>query len=149
MRENRGVWQAQQWTEKKASTDGDKSLNPHNWPESASNAAIPDNDLRTPKEAFAPGVQRPCTRAERESAELGPPARAGGDIGGRSETVFWRLKVQAEDQEKVVDGQQRPMKIVFSVNGSETPKYESYSSPTSSLGYWHHGFNSKCPKPVL
>ncbi|GFT39476.1 transposable element Tcb1 transposase [Trichonephila clavipes] len=27
------------------------------------------------------------------------------------------------------------------VNGSETPKYECYSSPTTpSLGYWHHGF---------
>ncbi|GFX43954.1 hypothetical protein TNCV_4112331 [Trichonephila clavipes] len=26
---------------------------------------------------------------------------------------FWRLKVQAEDQDKVVDGQQRPMKIVI------------------------------------
>ncbi|GFV81946.1 hypothetical protein TNCV_3151441 [Trichonephila clavipes] len=26
---------------------------------------------------------------------------------------FWRLEVQAEDQDKVVDGQQRPMKIVF------------------------------------
>ncbi|GFT75715.1 hypothetical protein TNCV_3125161 [Trichonephila clavipes] len=39
------------------------------------------------------------------------------------------------------------MKIVFSVNGSETPKYERYSSPTTpSLGYRHHGFNSDCPK---
>ncbi|GFX78689.1 hypothetical protein TNCV_31291 [Trichonephila clavipes] len=27
--------------------------------------------------------------------------------------VFWRLEMQAEDQEKVVDGQQRPMKIVI------------------------------------
>ncbi|GFV58355.1 transposable element Tcb2 transposase [Trichonephila clavipes] len=37
----------------------------------------------------------------------------------------------------------------FSVNGSETPKYECYSSPTTpSLGYWHHGFNSDCPKPA-
>ncbi|GFW55367.1 hypothetical protein TNCV_117511 [Trichonephila clavipes] len=26
---------------------------------------------------------------------------------------FWRLEVQAEDREKVVDGQQRPMKIVI------------------------------------
>ncbi|GFW34623.1 hypothetical protein TNCV_952511 [Trichonephila clavipes] len=26
---------------------------------------------------------------------------------------FWRLEVQAEDQDKVVDGQQRPMKIVI------------------------------------
>ncbi|GFU16902.1 hypothetical protein TNCV_1709521 [Trichonephila clavipes] len=24
---------------------------------------------------------------------------------------FWRMQVQAEDQDKVVDGQQRPMKI--------------------------------------
>ncbi|GFW63189.1 transposable element Tcb2 transposase [Trichonephila clavipes] len=32
----------------------------------------------------------------------------------------------------------------------ETPKYERYSSPTTpSLGYWHHGFNSDCPKPAL
>ncbi|GFT65692.1 hypothetical protein TNCV_4440221 [Trichonephila clavipes] len=30
-----------------------------------------------------------------------------------SGTVFWRLKVQAEDQDKVIDGQQRPMKIVI------------------------------------
>ncbi|GFY04047.1 hypothetical protein TNCV_1198251 [Trichonephila clavipes] len=30
-----------------------------------------------------------------------------------SGTVFWRLEVQAEDQDKVVDGQQRPMKIVI------------------------------------
>ncbi|GFV08280.1 transposable element Tcb2 transposase [Trichonephila clavipes] len=29
------------------------------------------------------------------------------------------------------------------------PKYERYSSPTTpSLGYWHHGFNSDCPKPA-
>ncbi|GFY18023.1 hypothetical protein TNCV_3385161 [Trichonephila clavipes] len=28
-----------------------------------------------------------------------------------SGTVFWRLEVQAEDQDKVVDGQQRPKKI--------------------------------------
>ncbi|GFV11643.1 hypothetical protein TNCV_976331 [Trichonephila clavipes] len=26
---------------------------------------------------------------------------------------FWRLEVQAEDQDKVIDGQQRPMKIVI------------------------------------
>ncbi|GFX16591.1 hypothetical protein TNCV_23621 [Trichonephila clavipes] len=26
---------------------------------------------------------------------------------------FWRQEVQAEDQDKVVDGQQRPMKIVI------------------------------------
>ncbi|GFV64503.1 hypothetical protein TNCV_1042771 [Trichonephila clavipes] len=26
---------------------------------------------------------------------------------------FWRLEVQAEDQDKVVDGKQRPMKIVI------------------------------------
>ncbi|GFS69438.1 hypothetical protein TNCV_3401171 [Trichonephila clavipes] len=26
---------------------------------------------------------------------------------------FWRLEVQAEDQDKIVDGQQRPMKIVI------------------------------------
>ncbi|GFX34984.1 RNase H domain-containing protein [Trichonephila clavipes] len=39
-------------------------------------------------------------------------------------------------------------RVVGSVNGSETPKYERYSSPTTpSLGYWHHGFNSDCPKP--
>ncbi|GFV71562.1 transposable element Tcb2 transposase [Trichonephila clavipes] len=38
---------------------------------------------------------------------------------------------------------------LFSVNCSETPKYERYSSPTTpSLGYWHHGFNSDCPKPA-
>ncbi|GFX69790.1 transposable element Tcb2 transposase [Trichonephila clavipes] len=37
----------------------------------------------------------------------------------------------------------------FSVNGSETPKYERYSSPTTPLlGYWHHGFNSDYPKPA-
>ncbi|GFX91298.1 transposable element Tcb2 transposase [Trichonephila clavipes] len=36
-----------------------------------------------------------------------------------------------------------------SVNGSETQKYERYSSPTTpSLGYWHHGHNSECPKPA-
>ncbi|GFX72754.1 transposable element Tcb2 transposase [Trichonephila clavipes] len=36
-------------------------------------------------------------------------------------------------------------RVVGSVNGSETPKYERYSSPTTpSLGYWHHGFNSDC-----
>ncbi|GFX02718.1 transposable element Tcb2 transposase [Trichonephila clavipes] len=41
-------------------------------------------------------------------------------------------------------------KVVGSVNGSETPKYECYSSPTTpSLGYWHHGFNTDCPKPRL
>ncbi|GFW37341.1 transposable element Tcb2 transposase [Trichonephila clavipes] len=35
------------------------------------------------------------------------------------------------------------------VNGSKTPKYKRYSSPTTpSLGYWHHGFNSDCPKPA-
>ncbi|GFV28601.1 hypothetical protein TNCV_3985521 [Trichonephila clavipes] len=35
------------------------------------------------------------------------------------------------------------------VNGSETPKYQRYSSPTTpSLGYWHPGFNSDCPKPA-
>ncbi|GFT46373.1 transposable element Tcb2 transposase [Trichonephila clavipes] len=28
------------------------------------------------------------------------------------------------------------------------PKYELYSSPTPSLGYWHHGFNSDCLKPA-
>ncbi|GFT04164.1 transposable element Tcb2 transposase [Trichonephila clavipes] len=39
-------------------------------------------------------------------------------------------------------------RVVGSVNGSETPKYERYSPPTTpSLGYWHHGFNSDCPKP--
>ncbi|GFT10559.1 hypothetical protein TNCV_1943161 [Trichonephila clavipes] len=66
-----------------------------------------------------------------------------------SGTVFWRLKVQAEAQNKVVDGQQRPMNFVFSANGSETPKYERYSSPTTpSLGYWYHGFNSDYPKPA-
>ncbi|GFV86830.1 hypothetical protein TNCV_3965601 [Trichonephila clavipes] len=32
-------------------------------------------------------------------------------ISRGSGTVFWRLEVQAEDQDKVVDGQQRPMKI--------------------------------------
>ncbi|GFU20367.1 hypothetical protein TNCV_970731 [Trichonephila clavipes] len=26
---------------------------------------------------------------------------------------FWRLEVQVEDQDKVIDGQQRPMKIVI------------------------------------
>ncbi|GFV10600.1 hypothetical protein TNCV_2122511 [Trichonephila clavipes] len=26
---------------------------------------------------------------------------------------FWRLEIQAEDQDKVVDGQQRPIKIVI------------------------------------
>ncbi|GFY36075.1 hypothetical protein TNCV_4844471 [Trichonephila clavipes] len=26
---------------------------------------------------------------------------------------FWRLELQAEDQDKVLDGQQRPMKIVI------------------------------------
>ncbi|GFY18448.1 transposable element Tcb2 transposase [Trichonephila clavipes] len=37
-----------------------------------------------------------------------------------------------------------------SVNGSETPKYERYSSPTTpSLSYWHHSFNSDCPKHRL
>ncbi|GFV35015.1 hypothetical protein TNCV_3026051 [Trichonephila clavipes] len=53
-------------------------------------------------------------------------------------------------QDKVVDGQQRPMKIViFSVNGSETSKYERYSSPTTPRSaHWHHGFNSDCPKPA-
>ncbi|GFU00542.1 hypothetical protein TNCV_567101 [Trichonephila clavipes] len=36
-----------------------------------------------------------------------------------------------------------------SLNGSETPKYERYSSPTTpSLGYWHHGFNSDCRNQV-
>ncbi|GFV28975.1 transposable element Tcb2 transposase [Trichonephila clavipes] len=31
-----------------------------------------------------------------------------------------------------------------------TPKYERYSSPTTpTLGYWHHGFNSDCPKQTL
>ncbi|GFV61674.1 transposable element Tcb2 transposase [Trichonephila clavipes] len=40
-------------------------------------------------------------------------------------------------------------RVVGSVNDSETPKYERYSSPiTPSLGYWHHGFNSDCPKPA-
>ncbi|GFY19075.1 transposable element Tcb2 transposase [Trichonephila clavipes] len=35
------------------------------------------------------------------------------------------------------------------VNGSETPTYERYSSPTTpSLGYWHHGSNSDCIKPA-
>ncbi|GFU71620.1 transposable element Tcb2 transposase [Trichonephila clavipes] len=30
----------------------------------------------------------------------------------------------------------------------DTPKDERYSSPTTpSFGYWHHGFNSDCPKP--
>ncbi|GFW37965.1 hypothetical protein TNCV_4631661 [Trichonephila clavipes] len=29
------------------------------------------------------------------------------------EPFFWRLEVQAEDQDKVVDGQQRPMKTVI------------------------------------
>ncbi|GFW94453.1 hypothetical protein TNCV_2701741 [Trichonephila clavipes] len=30
------------------------------------------------------------------------------------------------------------------VKGSETPKYERYTSPTTpSLVYWHHGFNSR------
>ncbi|GFV68534.1 hypothetical protein TNCV_3129901 [Trichonephila clavipes] len=38
--------------------------------------------------------------------------RVVGRLAG-SGTVFWRLEVQAEDQEKVVDGQQRPMKIVI------------------------------------
>ncbi|GFU54902.1 transposable element Tcb2 transposase [Trichonephila clavipes] len=38
--------------------------------------------------------------------------------------------------------------LVFS-NCLETPKYERYSSLTTpSLGYWHHGFNSDCPKPA-
>ncbi|GFT30280.1 hypothetical protein TNCV_3467271 [Trichonephila clavipes] len=51
--------------------------------------------------------------------------------------------------DKVVDGQQRPMKIVISVNGWETLKYKHYSSPTTpSLGYWHHGFHSDCSKPA-
>ncbi|GFU24244.1 hypothetical protein TNCV_3395691 [Trichonephila clavipes] len=28
-------------------------------------------------------------------------------------------------------------------------KYERYTFPTtSSLGYWHHGFKSECPKPA-
>ncbi|GFV30846.1 hypothetical protein TNCV_4012801 [Trichonephila clavipes] len=34
-------------------------------------------------------------------------------ISRESETIFWRLEVQAEDQDKIVDGQQRPMKIVI------------------------------------
>ncbi|GFW50579.1 hypothetical protein TNCV_2888821 [Trichonephila clavipes] len=46
-----------------------------------------------------------------------------------SGTVFWRLEGQAEDHDKVVDGQQHPRSL-FSVNCSETPKYERYSSPT-------------------
>ncbi|GFS95446.1 hypothetical protein TNCV_2805741 [Trichonephila clavipes] len=32
-----------------------------------------------------------------------------------SGTVFWRLEVQAKDQDKIVDGPQRPMKIVILV----------------------------------
>ncbi|GFY36342.1 transposable element Tcb2 transposase [Trichonephila clavipes] len=40
-------------------------------------------------------------------------------------------------------------RVVGSVNGSETPKYERYSSPTThSLSYRQHGFNSDYPKPA-
>ncbi|GFT22166.1 transposable element Tcb2 transposase [Trichonephila clavipes] len=36
-------------------------------------------------------------------------------------------------------------RVVGSLNGWETLKYQRYSSPTTlSLGYWHHGFNSDC-----
>ncbi|GFU66903.1 transposable element Tcb2 transposase [Trichonephila clavipes] len=34
-------------------------------------------------------------------------------------------------------------RVLGSVNGSETPKYERYSSPTTpSLGYWYHGVST-------
>ncbi|GFT97699.1 hypothetical protein TNCV_319451 [Trichonephila clavipes] len=62
---------------------------------------------------------------------------------------FWRLEVQAEDQDKVRRSHP-PMKIVICLSHPpETPKYERYCSPRiPSLGYWHHGFNSRLSKPA-
>ncbi|GFW52853.1 hypothetical protein TNCV_2394321 [Trichonephila clavipes] len=46
-------------------------------------------------------------------AEVALAIGVSQSVISRTWNRFWRLKVQAEDQDKVVDGQQRPMKIVF------------------------------------
>ncbi|GFV61100.1 hypothetical protein TNCV_1972751 [Trichonephila clavipes] len=45
-------------------------------------------------------------------AEIAQAIGVSQSVISRFRNRFWRLKVQAEDQNKVVDGQQRPMKIV-------------------------------------
>ncbi|GFS90044.1 hypothetical protein TNCV_507491 [Trichonephila clavipes] len=46
-------------------------------------------------------------------AEIAQAIGVSQSVISRIWNRFWRLKVQAEDQDKVVDGQQRPMKIVI------------------------------------
>ncbi|GFS83312.1 hypothetical protein TNCV_600511 [Trichonephila clavipes] len=49
-----------------------------------------------------------------------------------------------------LEGGQTQAEVAQAIGVSQkTPKYERYSSPTTpSLGYWHHGLNSDCPKPA-
>ncbi|GFV73089.1 hypothetical protein TNCV_299261 [Trichonephila clavipes] len=46
-------------------------------------------------------------------AEVAQAIGVSQSVISRSGTIFWRRGVQAEYQDKVVDGQQRPMKIVI------------------------------------
>ncbi|GFU14109.1 hypothetical protein TNCV_2536561 [Trichonephila clavipes] len=46
-------------------------------------------------------------------AEVAHAIGVSQSVISRIWNLFWRLEVQAEDQDKVVDGQQRPMKMVI------------------------------------
>ncbi|GFW63265.1 hypothetical protein TNCV_3476811 [Trichonephila clavipes] len=46
-------------------------------------------------------------------AEVGQAIGVSQRVISRIWNRFWRLKEQAEDQDNVVDGQQRPMKIAI------------------------------------
>ncbi|GFT02278.1 hypothetical protein TNCV_85151 [Trichonephila clavipes] len=54
------------------------------------------------------GLEGGQTQAE-EAQAIG----VSQSVISRTWNRFWRLEVQAENQDKVVDGQQRPMKIVI------------------------------------
>ncbi|GFT15285.1 hypothetical protein TNCV_277871 [Trichonephila clavipes] len=49
----------------------------------------------------------------RTHAEVAQAIRVSQSVISRIWNHFWRLELQAEDQDKVIDGQQRPMKIVI------------------------------------
>ncbi|GFW97533.1 hypothetical protein TNCV_880301 [Trichonephila clavipes] len=61
------------------------------------------------------GSRRECNRLEgsQTEAEVAQAIGVSRSVSSRTWNRFWRLEVQAEDQDKVVDGQQRPMKIVI------------------------------------
>ncbi|GFT82752.1 hypothetical protein NPIL_251541 [Nephila pilipes] len=85
----------------------------------------------------------------------GPPQAEVEKATGVAQSVIFKiwnrfLETRSAGQRPGQGGrvQQRSMKI-FNTNGSEIPKYEDHSSSaTPSLGYWHHNFDSICPKPA-